>query len=62
MVGFDNHSRDKGRNYSPKSRLMDSRCRTEAETFLQSGVHWLLAKLSERFEPELETLLGTDSR
>lgn len=58
VVGFNNHGRGEGTKDSFEKTLIDSRCRLEAESFLQTGAHWLPSKLTKRFEPELETILA----
>ena len=58
MIGYNNHNLGEGTSYSLKCNLIDGRCRREAESFLQTGVHWLPAKLTKKYEPELETILA----
>ena len=58
MIDFNNQSRGEGTKDSLKSNLIDSRCRREAESFLQTGAHWLPANLTKNYEPELETILA----
>ena len=58
IIGFNNQSRGEGTKESLKNNLIDSRCRREAESFLQTGAHWLPAKLTKKYEPELETILA----
>ena len=58
MTGFNNHSLGEGTKDFLKNNLIDSRCRREAESFLQTGAHWLPAKLTKKYEPELETILA----
>ena len=58
MIGYNNHNLGEGTSYSLKSNLIDGRCRREAESFLQTGAHWLPAKLTKKYEPELETILA----
>ena len=58
IIGFNNHSRGEGTKDFLKNNSIDSRCRREAESFLQTGAHWLPAKLTKRYEPELETILA----
>lgn len=60
VVGFNNQSHGEGTKEFLKNSLTDSRCRPEAESFLQTGAHWLPAKLTKKFEPELETILASE--
>lgn len=58
ITGFNNHSQGEGTSDSLKNNMIYSGCRREAESFLQTGAYWLPAKLTKRYEPELETLLA----
>lgn len=60
VVGFNNQSCGEGTKEFLKNNSIDSRCRPEAESFLQTGAHWLPAKLTKQFEPELETNLANE--
>ena len=57
MTGFNNQDGEGTKDFL-ENNLIDSRCRREAESFLQTGAHWLPAKLTEKHEPELETILA----
>ena len=58
MIGFNNHGRGEGTKDYLKNDLIDKRCRREAESFLQTGAHWLPTELTKQHEPELEKILS----
>lgn len=47
ITGFNNHSQGEGTSDSLKNNMIYSGCRREAEFFLQTGAHWLPAKLTK---------------
>lgn len=58
MTGYNNQSGVEGTKEFLRNNLIDSRCRREAESFLQTGAHWLPANLTEKYEPELQKILA----
>ena len=58
MIGFNNQGRGEGTKDFLKNNLIDNRCRREAESFLQTGAHWLPTELTKQHEPELEKILA----
>ena len=58
MVGYNNRGHGEGTKGSLQRGLIHRRCRPEAESFLQTGAHWLPKKLTEKFEPELGGAAG----